>query len=238
MIAIVSIVFVWYMTRYSYGISDNEPVPLHTDEDKVLTTYFQNYVNPVFDFNSNDTSIAAKYLQRVHKVEVDPKLIVIGTNLNEQYFARAHSHLSLSYQKNKDCLFDLRTDIGKNIEFAIIHNPKIRTELQKVNGTDLNELNSIMSSELDISGKEYLQEVLTNRWNSILELSDSNVINNSGSYLYLRNNSSATGLPINIMGDKIIGLSTSKGIRLNLLCNNYEFEALITRWKTSLATKS
>lgn len=236
-IVVVSILYVWYMTRYSHGISDDETLSLHTDEDKVLSSYLANYVKYSIDFNTNDSVIAAKYLQRVYKIEVDPNLIVIGTNLDEQYFVRAHSHLQITYQNNHDCIFDLRSNIGKNIEFAIIHNPKIRSALQQLNKADLNELGSIISSELDISAKEYLHDILTNRWTQILELGDPNIINNSGSYLYLKG-SDQSGLSVNILGDKISGLNTARGIRINLLCSNYEFEALIIRWKYSLVTRS
>lgn len=110
---------------------------------------------------------------------------------------------------------------------------------------------SIISSELDLLANEYIKDVLRVRWEQISNLNDPNVLNRSGSYVYIRspltNGTSiilgktdkvgSTGNCLTIFGNEsngVIAMNTRFGARINLLCTNYEFEALMSRWTRSM----
>ena len=231
-ISLIAIIYVWYITRGLNSIPDDESVPLHTDEDKLLIHWYKLNTVHSFDF-IDDIDVAIKYLKRIHDIETNRDSIVIGTNLEYQYFTITHRELRNKYSPNVDCIFDIRSTLAKTGEIAIIHNPKIAATMRRNNTFDFNELNSIMESNLDIIARDYMQEILKARWEQILELNDSQILlhNTEGSYLYLRIPSSED--TVNILGG-VTAKMTPLGARINLLCSNYEFESLISRWKQHL----
>lgn len=236
--AIVAVLYVWYITRGLNSIDDNAVLPLESDEDKLLKHWYKANMQQVYDFNVNDVEIAAKYLQRIYNIEINPGLLVVGKNLISQYYALTHSSLSYEYRPNADCIFDLRSSLAKEVEVAIIHSDRVRHELQRHNSGDLTEVSLIMNSDLDGIAHEFISNVLKFRWEQIDALHDPNVLNHEGSYLYYRSpEGTRPGTTVTIL-DKVNALVIPFGpttrARVNLLCSNYEFEALIRRWKHHL----
>jgi len=181
LIALLAILYVWYVTKYSNSIPDDKPIPLESNDDRLLIHWYNMHIKHSFDFNINDLEIAAKFLERIYNIKIDPNLLVIGTNLENQYFKITGHHLENGYSPDKDCLFDVRSIIGKSGEIAIIYNENLRNSLRKVNTFDFTELNDIINSDLDIMARDYLYEVLKFRWEQITQLNDPNVLNNHGS---------------------------------------------------------
>lgn len=238
-IAVVAILYVWYVTRGTHTIPDDKPLLLDTDEDKILVHWYNLHTKPSYDFNVDDCAIAAKYIHRIYNLEVNPNNIVVGTNLDAQYYTLTNNHLESKPSLDHDYLVDLRSLSAKSGEIAVINDPVIRTKLERANSLDLTALNLIIESDLDIIAKEYLDGVLKARWELIQKLNDPNIANNDGSYLYLNlsvhpNNypqgNSSTVLD-NVTAKFIMGRA-----RINLLCSNYEFEALLKRWRKHLTS--
>ena len=242
-IAVLAVLYVWYVTRGLNSIADDTTLSLETEEDKLLIHWYRASIQPSYDFNVNDLEIAATYLRRVHDVEVCPSLLVVGSNLEAQYQALTRKSLSTRYTPRGDCFFDIRSNLAKDGEIAIIHDPTVRAALRRNNTVDLTEVSLIISNEMDLMARDYIQEVLKIRWGQIRSLNDPHVLNQNGSYVYLRVNKGsetiskeiAIGLPVTVL-DRVTAFMTPKGARLNLLCTNYEFETLMKRWKQHLAT--
>lgn len=235
-VAIIAILYVWYVTRGLNSIPDDKLVSLDTDDDKMLIHWYNLNLKPSYDFNINDSEIASKYLQRLYNIEVDPHLLVLGTNLNTQYFQLTGVTLDVIYSSGTphphiDSIFDIRSTLGKSGEIAIIHDSHIRTSLQRTNNFDMTEIGFIINNELDTVARDFLRDVLKYRWEQISELNDPDVLNHDGSYLYLLNHDdSSIGFPVTVLNG-VTALMTAQGSRINLLCSNYEFEALMKRWK-------
>jgi len=231
-IALFLILYVWYVTRYTHSIEDDKELSLEDDDDRILTHWYEMNIKQTFDFNVCDNIIASKYIVRNYNIEINPNIIIVGNNLDDQYYTIIGKRLESNYRDGIDCIFDIRSRTGKNVEFAIIHDETIRRELENRNKSDLTELNLIIESDLDIIAGQYLDEILKYRWEQILQLNHPNVLNDSGSFLYLHIDGDTPEV-VNIMGN-IKALMTTKGARINLLCSNYEFEALIHRLKQYL----
>ena len=235
MVAVLAILYVWYVTRGLNSVTDTAVLSLETEEDKLLLHWYKANIRPAYDFNVNDIEIAAKYLHRVHGLDINPNLLVVGTNLDHQYYNHTRNLLSRKYVSGTDCLFDIRSNLAKNGEIAVIHNTKVRSVLQRDNSIDLTEVNIIMNNDLDVMARDYIQDVLKVRWDQINALDDPNVANYEGSYVYLRvETNNRSGNPITVF-DTVTAMMTPSGARINLLCTNYEFEALIRRWKQCLS---
>lgn len=236
LVALLAILYVWYKTRGTHSISDDMLVPLNTDDDKILVHWYKTNTKQTYNFEMNEFSIATKYLNRNYNIDINPDIIVVGRNLASQYNDLTGKILSSSYLESNDCLFDLRSTTALPIEIALIHNSHILKELRRNNNYDLTQLNSIMDSNLDIEAKAYLQEVLKIRWEKINLLDNPAVLNNNGSYLYITIPSSeivtiSSSETVTVL-DSVLAYSTPHGARINLLCSNYEFEALINRLKS------
>ena len=104
-----------------------------------------------------------------------------------------------------DLEFNLRDTLGLELSFGLL--PDHDQDLP-----DLSLLNTILDDPYHLA---YLKEALRIRWEQLALLGYEPT---NSSYLYLDHDC-----------DKLI---TANG-RVNLLCNNYEFDALITRLKTS-----
>lgn len=238
-IAVLAVLYVWYVTRGKNSIPDDATILLDTEDDKLLHHWYDNNIQPDYDFNVDDVEIAVKYLLRVHEIEVDPSLIVVGSNLAAKYVYLVQESLPTNYSAGSDCLFDIRSHLGINGEIAIIHNPKIRANLQRDCTGDLTTIRLIMNNEMDIIARDFLRETLRLRWEQILALNDPSVVNREGSYLYVRTPEDTANLaqPVIIL-NKVRALKTPQGARINLLCTNLEFETLMARWKRVIGAVS
>lgn len=215
LVALCAIIYVWYVTR-SFIIPDDTTLILDGDENKLLSKWYKNNITPSYDFTLTDNEIAAKYLKRFHNIDIDPQLLVIGTELNGSFSE----------------LFDIRDSLGESGQIAIVDDKKVRDRLQRVNSCDLSMVNQIMDSDLDKIAANYIKNTLETRWNKILELNDPNLVKkHTGGYVYLNSNNANQAL----IFSNVVGKATKDGIRLNLLCDNYEFDALIKRWQKSLS---
>lgn len=246
LVAIIAIVYVWYRTRGTLTISDSQFIPLNTDDDKLLVHWYKLNMKQSYNFEFNDFSIATKYLLRNYQLDIKPDLIVVGTNLASQYSEITGNNLPKNNNNSSesDCVFDLRSTTGLPIEIAIIHNTRLKQDLRRNNSCDLTELNSIIESDLDIIAKNYIQEVLKFRWEKINKLNDSTILNinhnntSYESYLYLPlPNTQSQSETITVL-DSVSAFVTPQGARINLLCSNFEFEALIKRWTNYLKSPS
>lgn len=229
-VALISIIYVWYITRYSHIINDSEPLELQGEENKILDVWYQAINKSPFDFGLDNREIAANFIERLLNRKVDPEDIVIGNNLKEQYYKITGKNIEEDY-------INVRDLIGKPWEFLIITDKSLRDKFI-VEQINLNELNDIMLANLDKSAYDYIADLLSVRWGMINELNDSDIINDKGSYLYVK-------LPDNIeeenkviVKQNIVAARTMKGARINLLCDNWEFETLIKRLKQSITVVS
>lgn len=216
-IALIAIVYVWYVTRGSNIIDDNQELKLDTDEDKMLGSWYQNINKSSLNFGVDDREIAATFIERIYNRKVDYEDIVIGTNLEEQYYGITGNKIE---QEN---YVDVRSLIGKPWEFIIVPDKRIRAQFM-VETIDLNDLNDIMLAKAEQGAREYVTDLLNNRWRMITTLNNDNIVNDSGSYLYLKTDTNEL-----ITKQNIVAKRTAKGERINLLCDNWEFETLMKR---------
>jgi hypothetical protein len=230
-IAVLAIVYVWYVTRGRNSISDDATISLDTEDDKLLHHWYDSNIQPDYDFTTTDVEIAVKYLHRIHEIEIDPSLLVVGSNLNATYLQLTQQAFPTTYVVGSDYLFEIRSHLAVNGEIAIVQNPAIRANLQRTSTGDLTTIRLIMNNEMDLMARDFVRETLRLRWEQILALNDPSVLNRGGSYLYLRApEDAAMNQPI-LMLNKILALKTTQGARINLLCTNLEFETLMTRWR-------
>lgn len=227
-VAIIAVVYMWYMTRGINSIPDTTILMLNTTDNYLLADWYKHYTKPSFAFNTNECEVAARLLERLYDIQVNPNLIVIGNDLASKYNTLTHRHLSVDVTNtNVDTIYDIRSAVGVNTEISLIHNHRLRNELRRITSSDsFNEIYPIVESELEIIARDYLKQVMKYRWDKIMELNDNRVINNNGTFLYMRE----CNIP------NIETTITSIGIRINLLCTNLEFETLIQRWTRELIT--
>lgn len=231
LILLCAILYVWYYTRYANYIPNSQVLELDTEEDKVLSNWYKSSVKEEL---VDDSTVFSKYLKNIYGIEVNSSLLIIGEDLDEKYFKLTKKELSEEYQPGVDCYFDFRPVIAKTGQVAIINDIRIRQQLERSNTFDLTEIYSIISNGLEIGAYQYLKQVLDFRWEQILKLEDDNVLNREGSYLYYKPSAYIKSSE-KILDDQVAVKITSKGARVNLLCSNYEFEALIDRWKKYLS---
>src|SRR5579871_2942925 len=110
-IAIISVLYVWYVTRWSNSISDDQPLYLNSEDDKLLIHWYNANINPNLNFDIDDQQTATRYLKQLYNIDIDPNLIVTGTNLTSQYDSLTTGSLSTTYNPSSDCIFDLRSTI-------------------------------------------------------------------------------------------------------------------------------
>ncbi|CAH6418211.1 Hypothetical protein HVR_LOCUS78 [uncultured virus] len=220
-VAIIAIAYAWYITRGMHFIPDDKILLLNTNDDHILSAWYQYNTQPTFTFNIDEYELGARFLQHIYNIEVQSNLLILGSDISSQYSSITRSSLSTIYFPNTDCIFNLRDSIGKNMEIAVIYNDEIRAILRRNNTIDPSDLHAIAEGGLDIIARDYLKEVLKYRWNKINELNDPNVLNREGSFLYLQE----CTIP------NVQTTNTSRGVRINLLCKDLEFETLIKRWK-------
>lgn len=220
-VATIAILYVWYATSNLYYISDDTILVLSGDEHKALDNWYKQNIIPTLSFDLNENVVAMKFLSSIFNADFDSKLLVIGEGLREKYRQIVKRDISNEIGDN-DCLISIRDIIGINGEIAIIHNDRLREIMRSKLYYDPKMLSDILENKYEKLLQDYMQRLLKYRWDKIKELHDDNVINNSGSYLYLKD--------VNI--DNV----ESNNGRINLLCTDAEFENLIIRWKNKLNT--
>ena len=228
-IALISIAYVWYVTRGLHSLSEDQHLSLDSTDDKLLFHWYKLHTNHSFNFDITDQEIAKKYLHRIYDINVDAHFIVVGTNLSSQYTKLTGKQLLSRYVPNVDCIFDIRSTIGKDGEIAIIYNQKYVDILRHHNNYNLSEINDIIDSEIDILARDFLQDILKFRWEQISQANNTNVLNSEGSYLYLSIPEEILSPETVLLPGNIIAAITPLGARINLLCSNLEFESLISR---------
>lgn len=231
-IAIAAIFYFWYITRNRKYISDTEIIHLDTIDNRLLSDWYKRFSKSSIYFDINTGEVGSRLLKRLYDIDVDPNNIVIGENLVTSYFNITHKSPQFyvdKYIPGSDIFFDIRSCLGLNYELAIIHNSRTKQILQRINyNIDLTDIITIMDSELDIIAKDYLHQILNYRWNKIRQLHDVNVLNDTGTFLYLRD----FNVP-NIDAFRSDLNADSPTFRVNLLCTDLEFDTLIKRWSSN-----
>ena len=226
-VAVIAICYVWYMTRCVNTISDTTVLLLNTDDNHLLADWYNSQAKPSLSFDIDEYVVASRLLKSLYDIQVDPDLLVIGNDLSLQYTTLTRSHLSTDPSNiSSDTLYDIRSSIGVNTDVCLIHDPVLRNKL-RLNNTSSSfiEVYPITDSGLETIARDYLTQILKYRWAKITDLNDPHIINNSGSFLYLRE----CNIP------NIEPAPSSQGLRINLLCSNLEFETFITRWSRHLS---
>lgn len=228
-IAFVLVVVFWYFTRDYRSIPDDRVIDLATNENRLLDAWYAHHLQPSLALDLNDQEIAARCLDRMYHIQVDPQLLVIGEELTQTYFRLTGISLPISDQLEPgvDQIFDLRKIIGRPGQIAIIHSQRYRDRLGRSTNYDTGQLQSIMDLQLDSRTQTYLNEILKYRWGKISELNDPHLISGSdATYIYLRE----CRIP-NVTTTELQGMH-----KLNLLCTDLEFATLIQRWQKSIST--
>ena len=226
-IIIISVIVVWYISSNIRENSNNTELELNTDDDKILQQWFEENKKQSFDIDLTNEQIIAKLIKKLYSFDVDYKKIIIGTKLDRKYFYITKRKISTKFSDKEDCILYLRSIIGINYEVCIINSSnKIFSKLSNAqNDINLFYLNDIIESNLEKTGYDHIRKVLNTRWDRILETNNTLERTSDDSFLYLK---STHNIP------NLLTHPTSKGNRINLLCNNVEFEALIHRLSPAL----
>lgn len=222
---IIAVIIVWYISSNIKEKSDNAELELNTDEDKILQQWFEDNKKLSFNIDLTNEEIIAKLIKRIYDFDIDPRNLIIGTNLEQEYYNITKNKIQTKISDKKDCILYLRSIIGINYEVCIINssNNLFNKLSSKVSDDiNLNFLNDIIDSNLEKTAYDHIRKVLNIRWERISEINNNNILERSSndSFLYLN---PKHDIP-NLITD-----STVKGDKVNLLCNNIEFEGLIYR---------
>lgn len=223
-IIIIAVIVVWYVSSNIREKSNNTDLALNTDEDKILTQWFEENKRSSYDCDISNEQIISKLLKRIYDFDVDPDSIIIGSNLEEKYYNITRKQLNTKFSDKQDCILYLRSVIGLNYEICIINSSKKLLNKLTSNESDLNLffLNDIIESKLEKTAYDHIRKVLNIRWGEILKTNNDNIIQkeNDDSFLYLKKNHNIPNLITHEM---------TNNERVNLLCSSIEFEALIHR---------
>jgi len=221
-IVIVVVIAVWYISSNIREKSNNSELALNTDEDKILLQWFEENKKPSFNMDLTNQQIIAKLIKRIYDFDVDPNNIIIGNNLEQEYYNVTKKKISTKFSGNEDCILYLRSIIGINYEVLIINSSRNISKFNSSDDLDLSMINDILDSNLEKTAYDHIRKALNIRWKAIMETNNKNIIdrNSDDSFLYLKSNHN---IP------KLICDNTVKGDRINLLCNDVEFNALIYR---------
>jgi len=235
-IIIIAVLIVWYISSTIKQKSNNAELILDTDEDKILFQYLEENKKIHLNVNLTNEAIIAKLIKKIYDFNVDIDHIIIGNNvdgnnLEEQYYNITKKNIGTKFSENEDCLLYLRSIIGINYQVCIINSSKnLYNKLisSNIQDDDINLcfLNDVIDSNLEKIAYDHIRKVINIRWQKILEINDKLERTVDDSFLYLDNN-----IP------NLISYSTSKGNRINLLCNNTEFEALMYRLRSNKPTE-
>jgi len=219
-IIIVIFMYLFYISKKNKKIISSMILELDTKDCKTLQDFFDQNIKKTYNFKLDENEMAVRLLNRLLNLNIDINHVIVGYNLTEQYMDLTGENL------NKEDLFYIRDLIGKDGEIAIIKNPKIHQILKFKNSFNPEIINDIIDNDLDLTAKNYIDNLLKKRWNLIRELNSDKIINtdNNHSFLYLED----FYLP-NTKTSKNENIS-----RINLLCETYVFDEFLNRWKNLL----
>jgi len=226
--SILLIIFLIWISKVYFTINDDKEIILDDEIDMVAEPVLKIHIKQLFNVDLTDQQIASNLLEKLYNILIPHNNLVIGKNIDKQYKAITGKNIlniayGTEYADNYiDKLFNLRDVSGKDCQIAIIHDKTLRNKLLYSNNYDLNELKSFLDSGIEDTTRNFITEVLNNRWSLINEINTPNIINSNGSFLYLNN----------IENLNIKALKTPEGFRVNLLCRELEFQALIKRLKS------
>jgi len=223
-IIIIAVIVVWYVSFNIKEKSNNTELALDTDEDKILSQWFEDNKKPSFNMDLTNQQIISKLIKQIYDFDVDPDTIIIGTNLEQEYFNITKKKISTKFSETEDSILYLRSIIGINYEDFIINSSRNISKFKSLDDLDLSMINDILDSNLEKTAYDHIRKLLNIRWKAITETNNKNITerNSDDSFLYLKSNHN---IP------KLITDKTNKRDRVNLLCNPIEFEALIHRLK-------
>ena len=223
-IVIIAVIAVWYISSNIKEKSNNAELALNTDEDKILLQWFEENKKPSFNMDLTNQQIIAKLIKRIYDFDVNSDNIIIGNNLEQKYYDITKKRISTKFSENEDCILYLRSIIGINYEILIINSSKNISKFNSLDDLDLSMINDILDSNLEKTAYDHIRKALNIRWKAIMETNNKNIIdrNSDDSFLYLKSNHN---IP-NLITDKL-----DQRDRVNLLCNDTEFNALIYRLK-------
>ena len=223
-IIIISVIVVWYISSNIKDKNNKSELILNDDNDKILSQWLKDNKKLSYNIDLSNEQIAAKFIKRIYDYDVSDRSIVVGNNLDLEYFRLTGKNINTNYTEKEDCILYLRSLLGINYEISIINtSSKLVNNLEKTqHDINLQELNDIMESDLDKIGYDHLRKVLNFRWNKILEITNDKILerNSNDSYLYLKHNSEIFNTTTE---------NSERGMRVNLLCDDVEFNSLITR---------
>lgn len=226
-ISLIIIFIVYYLSKKEHAEKLSRKINLSTLDNELSNEYSTKLVHD-YTFNMSNDSIARILLQSLF-TNIDTTNIIIGENLNQQYYNITEMNLPIVYTTDSliydEYIIDLRSIIGYSGEIAIISNELVREQLKRNNNLDLSIVNSYINSGIHKQISDYIQSTLKHRWKLINKLNDSRIMNSSGSYLYYNNDDT------NIIFNNVEGLLTERGIRINLLCSDENFDILMRNWK-------
>ncbi len=249
LVAILVICFCYWKIKSMQRTLENSVLKLDTSENKLFDHWYQQMlINHKTNFDIRPESVAALFLEKVYNININPKMLVIGRDLHGQYKQIVknsknaknakiteceYGRMPSAHELENDCIFSIRDVLGKDGEIMIVHDERVKTQLQMVSDYDLEYLNNIhgilSTDDIYRRGQDHLKKVLDFRWEKILELGDSRVLNSSGSYMYL------SDIIIHDLYTAEHTVDDSTTYRVNLLCTDEEFGLLMRRWIRSLA---
>ena len=154
-VSLLTILYIWYVTSKVRSIKH---LVLDSSEDKILKPWFDSNVKTNYTLDIDEKKVAALYLEKIHKISVNPKFIVVSEDLYSQC-------------GKTEKIYYMRDTLGIDIEIAIIKDKILRDSIQQ-NDYDYQFVNNILSSDLYLNAKEYLTNLLKTRWKFVKKLED------------------------------------------------------------------
>ena len=226
-IIIISVILVWYISSDLKDKNNKVELILNDEDDKILSPWLSDNKKPSYNIDIGNEQIAKKFINRIYDYDIEDNSIVVGNDLNTEYFTLTGKNLHNKYSEKEDCILYLRSLLGINYEISIINtSKKLRNDLRNTqHDVNLHELDDIIESNLDKTGYDHLRKVLNFRWKKIIDINNDKILKrkDDDSYLYLEH------------GTEIFNTKTKKcehGLRINLLCDDVEFNSLVTRLST------
>lgn len=215
LVSVISVILMWKLSKNKNLLPIDEILQLSTSDNYLLYDWYKN-LEGTQELYEDDNVIAARLIENLYGIKICPDFIVIGNNIKIKYYKLTGRKLVPG-----ETFFDIRSAVGLEGEICVIKNVEVRNILQKNAEVDcMDEIRKLVGNNLDKVVRDYLENILRYRWNKILELNDSNVLNDEGSYLYVKS----------FPGENVETKETPYGRRINLLCKDKEFETMISRW--------